>query len=327
MPKQYSIKWRKADLEKARRAVKNFNAKIDYWAKKDPESAEYLPSKLNFKQLKKEIKTREDFNKRMKELQGFSKKGAQKIVSIPGAEPGTEFKLTAWELKNAQRRFKKINEMRKKEAEMAEAGVKKRNGAQYQTAKTKAAKQRGIPEEFKKPKDRTDWENFLKRLRQSRWRSETGMLNIYKDRLELAITTPNAGYTPEQQKELLELIRKLSYQRCMQLYYGGEEALDPDWIYYDPTPNERKVRTIKKIILKELGSVDFIIEAVRKSNLSEGQKQRIITAIRANAQQVLDDYLNDMETSVFDPEYIQSNNISADIKYAQLCQALGLEED
>lgn len=325
MPKQYSIKWRKADLEKARRAVKNFNAKIDYWAKKDPESAEYLPSKLNFKQLKKEIKTREDFNKRMKELQGFSKKGAQKIVSIPGAEPGTEFKLTAWELKNAQRRFRKINEMRKKEAEMVEASIKKRNGSQFQTAKTKAAKQRGLPEEFKKPKDRQEWENFLKRLRQSRWRSETGMLNVYKERLNIAID--NGGYTEEMQKDLYDLIRKVSYQRCMELYYSGEEALDPYWVYYDPTPVERKYRTIKKILLKEIGNVDFIIEAVRKSNLSEGQKQRIITAVRANAQEVLNEYLNNMETSVFDPEYIQSNDISADIKYAQLCQALGIEED
>lgn len=327
MPKQYSIKWRKTDLEKARRAVKNFNAKIDYWAKKDPESAEYLPEKLNFKELKKEIKTREDFNKRMKELQGFSKKGAQKIVSIPGAEPGTEFKLTAWELKAAQKRFKKVNEMRKKEAEMVEAGVKKRNGSQYQTAKTKAAKQRGMPEEFKKPKDRTEWENFLKRLRQSRWRSETGMLNVYKDRVELAITTPNAGYTPEMQRELLELFRKITYQKAMMMYYGGEEALDPYWIYYDPTPVEKKFRTIKKVILQELGSVDFIIDAVRKSNLSEGQKQRIITAIQANAQSVLDDYLNNMEISVFDPEYILSNDISSEIKYRQLCQALDLPED
>ena len=326
MPKQYSIKWRKTDIEKARRAVKNFNAKIDYWAKKNPESAEYLPSKISFKALKNEIKTREDFNKRLKELAKFSEKGAQKIVSIPGAE-GEEFKLTAWELKAAQRRFKKVNEMRKKEAEMVEAGVKKRNGAQYQTAKTKAAKQRGMPEEFKKPKDRTEWENFLKRLRQSRWRSETGMLNVYKDRVELAITTPNAGYTPEMQRELLELFRKITYQKAMMMYYGGEEALDPYWIYYDPTPVEKKFRTIKKVILQELGSVDFIIDAVRKSNLSEGQKQRIITAIQANAQSVLDDYLNNMEISVFDPEYILSNDISAEIKYAQLCHALDLPED
>ena len=324
MPKQYSIKWRKTDLEKARRAVKNFNAKIDYWAKKNPESAEYLPSKLTVKALKKEIKTREDFNKRMKELERFQKKGAQKIVSIPGAE-GEEFKLTAWELKTAQRRFKKVNEMRKKEAEMVEAGVKRRNGAQYQTAKTKAAKQRGMPEEFKKPKDRTDWENFVKRLRQSRWRSETGMLNVYKERISYAIRY--GGYTPKMQKELFELFNKLSYQKCMELYYNGEEALDPYWIYYDPTPVDQKYRTIKKVILKELGSVDFIIEAVRKSNLSEGQKQRIITAIQANAQSVLDDYLNNIEISVFDPEYILSNDISAEIKYRQLCQALDLPED
>ena len=210
---------------------------------------------------------------------------------------------------------------------MVEAGVKRRNGAQYQTAKTKAAKQRGMPEEFKKPKDRTDWENFVKRLQQSRWRSETGMLNVYKERVELAITTPNAGYTPEMQRELLELFRKISYQKAMMMYYGGEEALDPYWIYYDPTPVDKKFRTIKKVILKELGSVDFIIDAVRKSNLSEGQKQRIITAIQANAQSVLDDYLNNMEISVFDPEYILSNDISAEIKYRQLCQALDLEID
>jgi hypothetical protein len=113
----------------------------------------------------------------------------------------------------------------------------------------------------------------------------------------------------------------------MELYYSGEEALDPYWVYYDPTPVERKYRTIKKILLKEIGNVDFIIEAIRNSNLSESQKQRIITAVRANAQEVLNEYLNNMETSVFDPEYIQSGDISADIKYAQLCQALGLEED
>jgi hypothetical protein len=49
MSKRYNIKWTQADEQELKKAVKNFNAKIDYHAKKDPKNKSALPEKITVK--------------------------------------------------------------------------------------------------------------------------------------------------------------------------------------------------------------------------------------------------------------------------------------
>ena len=112
MPKQYNIRWRKDDSEQLRKAVKNYNAKIDRLAKKNPESASALPEKTSVRQMKELIDTRQDLNREINALRRFSKKGAETLVDVPDSE--YNLKITKWQKNEMTRRVGIINRKRKK---------------------------------------------------------------------------------------------------------------------------------------------------------------------------------------------------------------------
>ena len=60
MSRKHKIRWKESDQQELRKAVKNFNAKIDRIAKKNPELKNALPEKASIRQLKELIKTRQD---------------------------------------------------------------------------------------------------------------------------------------------------------------------------------------------------------------------------------------------------------------------------
>ena len=132
MSKQPDIKWREIDLEKVRRAVVNFNKRIDYWSKKSPEIAESLPQKLSYqitiKAMKEDVKTRKEFNKLLKEIEKF-KPGELKKSDFIEIEPGT--KVTKWEYKRVGKQLEKVNALRKAQAERAAMRQISKDGIPY----------------------------------------------------------------------------------------------------------------------------------------------------------------------------------------------------
>lgn len=112
MPKQYNIRWRKDDSEALRKAVRNYNAKIDRLAKKNPEIASALPEKTTVRQMKELIDTRQDLNRELNSLRRFSKKGAEELVDVPDSE--YNLKITKWQKSEMTRRVAIINRKRSK---------------------------------------------------------------------------------------------------------------------------------------------------------------------------------------------------------------------
>lgn len=105
MPKQYNIKWRQADVDRLRRVVKNFNAKITHTIKKNPALESVLPEKLNVNLLKEQILTRKDFNKTIARLERFNKRrDSTKIITN---EMGVI--TTKWELNETRLNIKNLN--------------------------------------------------------------------------------------------------------------------------------------------------------------------------------------------------------------------------
>lgn len=121
MAREYNIKWREIDDEKLRRAVKNYNAKISR-LKNDPEygiDRHLLPRKASYRELRKQIGTRKDFNKQIDKLQGFSKRGGEYRLNWREAD---EKKLTA-----AVRKFNaKISTLEKEMGEREKAALPER---------------------------------------------------------------------------------------------------------------------------------------------------------------------------------------------------------
>ena len=93
MPKNssfHNIRWKKSDYIELQKAVTNFNSKIDRLNKDSVK--EYLPEKYNYKELKKNIKTRDTLNEYIKSLKKFTKYGEPELTQT---ESG--ILLTKWE--------------------------------------------------------------------------------------------------------------------------------------------------------------------------------------------------------------------------------------
>ena len=69
----YNIKWNDSDEAEIKRVVKNYNAKINRLAKKNPEIKDILPVKRDWKEVKNLVATRNDLKKELNMLERFSK--------------------------------------------------------------------------------------------------------------------------------------------------------------------------------------------------------------------------------------------------------------
>lgn len=139
MGRQYNIKWSEADEKELKRVVRNYNAKINRLAKKNPKMKNALPDKLSSRdvtELKNLIVTRKDFNRELNSLKRFSNKGSEDMFIIldsgetikkevydnnPDKYKSTyQTKITRWEKTEINRRVPIINKRRALEKEKIE---------------------------------------------------------------------------------------------------------------------------------------------------------------------------------------------------------------
>lgn len=84
MSRRSGISWNDNQKKDLARAVKNFNAKVSRLEKKDPTIKNLLPSKVKVADIKKNVETSQDLKKYVNSLNRFTKRGSEKIVSVPG---------------------------------------------------------------------------------------------------------------------------------------------------------------------------------------------------------------------------------------------------
>lgn len=117
MSKPRKIRWSKRDDEQLTKAVRNFNAKIKRLEKKDPSIKKALPDKINVRQMKELINTRQDFNREINSLKRFtqrkpkSKSKPEDIVKAPGND--NNINITRWQRSEMNRRAGIINRKRR----------------------------------------------------------------------------------------------------------------------------------------------------------------------------------------------------------------------
>ena len=90
-----AIRYDKKLNQEINRTIKNFNQKI---ARLEKQERELLPSKITKKDLKNSVYTRSELQRKLKELQRFSKRGAEDIITTRGG-----VRLTQYELQNIKR--------------------------------------------------------------------------------------------------------------------------------------------------------------------------------------------------------------------------------
>lgn len=95
-----AIRYDKKLNQEINRTIKNFNQKI---ARLEKQEKELLPSKISNKELKENVYTRTELNRKLKELQRFSSRGAEDIIETKGG-----VKLTKYELSNLKRETARV---------------------------------------------------------------------------------------------------------------------------------------------------------------------------------------------------------------------------
>lgn len=114
------MRWNQNDYDTLRKTVKNFNKKIERILKKNPEYKDYLPSKINYMDIKHSIYSRKDFNRNINSYNRFLKSGSEKpILSKSG------IKTTEWEKKELAIKVRTINTQRALKRKAANVSTEK----------------------------------------------------------------------------------------------------------------------------------------------------------------------------------------------------------
>jgi hypothetical protein len=194
--------------------------------------------------LKQQIKTREDFNRVMKEMQSFSKKGAEKAVTN---ESGVT--VSKWELNIAKKHYKAL--------EKEKAGLLKDYMEEQATDRGKPLPfKRGEmgteradelkprkPFNFDKFQSAKDWDMFNKYL------NKKVMANARYDS-DLAMQTNYVSgiidiFGEENAKRLIDKINSLSPDEFVKNYMKDEQATF-EFLHYDQTEQNAKLSYLNK---------------------------------------------------------------------------------
>lgn len=231
-----SIRWREQDNNNLKKAVRNYNAKITRQIKKGI-SADSLPNKISYKEMKKEIKERKEYNNLIKEINSFNKsKNVYKTL-----DNGTI--VNEWYYANTQKKVHKINKQRKKDLEKIKNSSVIVQGKKIDNVQRVVQKQTLQPlnndlskkdnfkkfaeyveKEIKKINNDTQFNNYVQNLSKSWYKNLTF-----------------------QQAEILE---KKAYiiggKKLKELYLTGYQELDIDFSY-GAYEQEEKFNNINKL--------------------------------------------------------------------------------
>jgi hypothetical protein len=225
MQRKPSIQWRTSDVEKVNRQVQKFNAKVYYQKRKHPELQDILPKPITVKEKREMIETfkentRDDFNRELRSLDRFSKRGAEKpVVNDYG------FAITKWE-RNEYDNYKRVQINKDKQKQKVEFDVKPKEQMQMGTLK-----QNGLnPKEpkFEKARTRKEWDMAKKAIdKQVKENYVSNKLEEFKKNY-LRVIEEQAG---EAGKEFYNFISEIPAEVLAKGYWENDEFLKMGMYY------------------------------------------------------------------------------------------------
>lgn len=107
-----AIRYDKKLNQEINRVIRNFNQKI---ARLEKENKELLPSRVRKSDLKKSVYTRSELSRKLRELERFSKRGVEDVITTSGGVRLTKYELSNIKRENARVKrniSREINRMR-----------------------------------------------------------------------------------------------------------------------------------------------------------------------------------------------------------------------
>lgn len=208
MPRTSNIKWRKSDKQTISKTVQQFNAKITRTLKKHPEWADFMPERLTVKGLTEKIQTRKDYNREVRSVQRFLRKGAEAPYQSKSG-----IKTTHWEKKEIGYKVAQVNRQRTIEAKRANVSTEKGTMGSIEANNLK-------PKKYNIDKIKpSDWNKFVNTV------EKQVMSNYNYDKM-----------VRYKENYLKSIIRNLGTEGKAKELYDYVSQLDPEFmynVYYD----------------------------------------------------------------------------------------------
>lgn len=241
MPKYHKIRWSENDKKELSRLIKNYNAKIDYHAKKNG-SKEGLPQKLKVREVKANIVSRNDFNRTLDKITLFLKRGGEQLLENKNA-----VKITKAEYQYTMKNIDEVNEKNEKERNKMLNNPVYVNGELLMTARRMATINKLQPFIFNF-NNIIDFQSYAKyfesKLFDTHWKLEE---QAYLDTL---IECIKGQYNEKNIEILTELFKAVGGRKLLNLYYEGYEVVKHDFHYRIDISEEEKIKQTIEVLKK-----------------------------------------------------------------------------
>lgn len=214
-----AIRYDKKLNQEINRTIKNFNQKI---ARLEKQERELLPSKITKKDLKESVYTRRELQRKLKELQRFSKRGAEDIITTRGGVRLTKYELNEIKRENARVKRNITREINRLRVEKPKIFGKSQSATFSQMGDTDflnlVARRKALEKDINKL-SREEFERFTK-LVEKTGRNQEYMNNIFKENYfdMLTKTAYYFDYDNEKLAYLKDRLMKLQPNDFLKLF-------------------------------------------------------------------------------------------------------------
>lgn len=202
-----AIRYDKKLNQEINRTIKNFNQKI---ARLEKQDRELLPSKITKKDLKNSVYTRTELQRKLKELQRFSKRGAEEIIETKGGVKLTQYELTNIRKESARVKRNITREINRLKVEKPKIFGKEQTSTFSEMGDTDylnlLARRKALEKDINKL-TREEFERFSK-LVEKTGRNQQYMNTVFKDNY-FEMLTDLAYYFNYDNNKLMKLKKKL----------------------------------------------------------------------------------------------------------------------
>lgn len=241
MSKYHKIKWTENDKKELRRLIKNYNAKIDYHAKKNG-SKEGLPEKLKVREVKANIISRKDFNRILNKMALFLKKGGEELLENKNA-----VKITKAEYQYTMQNINEVNKKNEKERNKMLNNPVYVNGELLMTARRMSTLNKLQPFIFNF-NNITDFQSYINYFESKLF--DTHYKLEEQAYLETLIEVIKGQYSEKNIEILTELFKAVGGKKLLDLYYEGYEIVKHDFHYRIDISEEEKIKQTMEVLKK-----------------------------------------------------------------------------
>lgn len=241
MPKQYNIRWGRSDYSTLSHLVRKVNKKVFEIEVKRPDIAGYQPPMLDYQDVKKNIKTRQDLNNFINKYRRYLREGVEETIKSDRGAVASKWAVKEFEIAQRAENTRRRSTAKRLGEQNVKVGGKDTGVKRAEMGKIKENAVKPSNKKFKNQSQR-EWELASKLF-------DKKMHSTYNDeRQQLMIENYVKGLIAEgYNDELINLMNKIPLKKFIEVVDTDEKATF-DFIY---DPLELKVKQDSLIELWE----------------------------------------------------------------------------